>query len=183
MTCSSKQQYCTYLRAIEFEDKGAKIIWALTYIKGPEVDSWVENLLEHRIGKISWDEFIAAFRTCFSNHNPAETARNYIDQIQQGMRSADMYMLAFMLKADKTGYNNTALINTFKKGLSTPISHLIHSHLGLPKTIEGWYNSAIRAESQINKEKKTASRATLVFTAWRGVQTSPTPVARPAPAF
>jgi len=149
----------TSLRSSDFTNEQGKVIWATTFLKGPDVDSWVDDLLEHRISGMTFSQFLDEFRQRFGDHDPAETARQAIDSLEQGLSSVDRYVAAFMSHATKTGYNDIALVSSFKRGLSQPVSHLIHGHLGLPTTLKAWYDAAIWAERQIQQENHWVAAA------------------------
>jgi hypothetical protein len=58
------------------------------------------------------------------------------------------YITAFRTQARKTGFNSTALVNIFKRGLKEKILTRIYGMVTLPDTLEGWYRAAIRYDRQ-----------------------------------
>jgi hypothetical protein len=57
--------------------------------------------------------------------------------------TADEYIAAFQVLADRTGYNEAALIDFFQCGLTTPLAKSIYTCSGGPPTdLQGWKDTA-----------------------------------------
>ena len=71
-----------------------------------------------------------------------------MDQLKQGVLSAEDFVAKFRELAPKTGYNDAAHIEKFEKGLNSALVDKIYALADMPKTLSGCILAA-RAQTRI----------------------------------
>jgi Retrotransposon gag protein len=106
----------------------AHITTALSLIRGPKVDDWVDeqlNDLEQKIcttprsDKTLWTEFEAAFTSAFMDTAKKEDAYQKLKHLKMKDKLVNDYITAFNSLAMKAGWelDNAGTIDTFHSGL------------------------------------------------------------------
>ncbi len=112
-----------------FESLIRRIVIALTFIKGPQVDGWVEGILEgleqlHSINnniKYTYLNFLSRFESQFADSTKQEVAQASLDRLAFHFPNIDQYISDFKMLACKARYTirSRELMNMFLKGLHT----------------------------------------------------------------
>jgi len=100
-------------REAEFPTEGAKIAFALSYVKGENVTSWVDwmfSLINERSREAprTIDQFFQYLNAFFGDPDEKSTAKMKLDKLYQSGKVQD-YVLAFQGLAWKTGYSDGEL--------------------------------------------------------------------------
>ncbi len=91
-----------------------------------------------------WEEFKENLSSVFGDSDPTAMAKHKMTVIKQGTRTAEEYCIEFRDLSFRTGYNDNAHIEFFKKGLHQEILKQIYRLLDLPTSLDDWYKFAIR---------------------------------------
>lgn len=127
---------------------------ALSFMRGGTAQRWAERQLdihEQRIQGVrllTWIAFEEAVKRDFGQQDVAVTARNKMELLSQGSMTTSEYVIAFEEVQHDTGYDETALIHYFKKGLPRALSDKIFGGDNLPTTLVGWKEKAKRLDMQ-----------------------------------
>uniref|UniRef100_A0A0W0GFQ9 Retrotransposon gag domain-containing protein n=2 Tax=Moniliophthora roreri TaxID=221103 RepID=A0A0W0GFQ9_MONRR len=106
-----------------------------------------------KAAKETWSTFKNRFRKHWQPVDVAGDAQMRIRDLQMKER-ADNYVNQFRLLASQTGYDDIALITFFKEGLVPSLQDKIMLRPeGPPKTIDKWYEIAIRYNNQYRGEE------------------------------
>ena len=99
----------------------------LTFIKGPQVDGWVEGILEglkqlHPIAdniKYTYINFLVCFEAQFADSTKQEIAQASLDRLTFCFPNVDQYISNFKMLARKAQYTigSQELMNILLKGL------------------------------------------------------------------
>ncbi len=112
-----------------FESPIRRIAIALTFIKGPQVDGWVEGILEgleqlhpvHDNIEYTYTNFLSRFESQFADSTKQEVAQASLDRLAFHFPNIDQYISDFEMLARKARYTigSRELMNMFLKGLHT----------------------------------------------------------------
>ncbi len=112
-----------------FESPIRRIAIALTFIKGPQVDGWVEGILEgleqlhpiHDNIEYAYTNFLSRFESQFTDSTKQEVAQASLDCLAFHFPNIDQYISNFKMLARKARYTigSRELMNMFLKGLHT----------------------------------------------------------------
>ena len=102
----------TNLRVPGFESPIRRIAITLTFIKGPQVDGWVEGILEglDQLDPIrdnveyTYNNFLRRFETNFMDSTRQETAQASLDCLKFHFPDIDQYISTFKTLARKAQY-------------------------------------------------------------------------------
>ena len=110
-----------------FESPIQRIAIALTFIKGPQVDGWVEGILEvleqlHPINdniEYTYLNFLTRFKSQFADSTKQEVAQASLDRLVFHFPNIDQYISDFEMLSRKVKYTigSRELMNMFLKGL------------------------------------------------------------------
>jgi len=116
------------LRVPGFESPIRRIAIALTFIKGPQVDGWVEGILEglDQLDLIrdnieyTYNNFLRQFETNFMDSTRQETAQASLDRLKFHFPDIDQYISTFETLARKAQYTigSRETANLFLKGFA-----------------------------------------------------------------
>ncbi len=111
-----------------FESPIRQIAIALTFIKGPQVDRWVEGILKglkqlyliDNNVEYTYLNFLARFEAQFADSTKQEVAQASLNQLTFHFPSIDQYISNFEMLAQKVRYTigSRELMNMFLKGLN-----------------------------------------------------------------
>jgi len=112
-----------------FESPIRHVAIVLTFIKGPQVDGWVEGILEgleqlHPINdniEYTYLNFLSQFESQFVDSTKQEVAQASLDWLAFHFPNIDQYISDFEMLARKARYTirSQELMNMFLKGLHT----------------------------------------------------------------
>jgi len=130
-----------------FESPIRRIAIALTFIKGPQVDGWVEGILEgleqlHLINdnvEYTYLNFLSQFESQFMDSTKQEVAQASLDCLTFRFPQIDQYISDFEMLACKAKYTivSRELMNMFLKGLNAFL-HIVKRIID--KSPQDYYN-------------------------------------------
>jgi hypothetical protein len=115
-----------YFTRVRIEADEEKIATALALIKGEDASVWAETQLEaiqdgDETALTSWLTFSTEFKGHFGDSTPAETAVRKLKGLYMGTKTAEQYNTLFNNLKAATKWNNAALIDRYKTGLTDSI--------------------------------------------------------------
>jgi hypothetical protein len=113
----------------EFATEQAKILWALSYMKGGRASDFTHTILEYKRTKgrdyyPTWLAFHAALVAKFCPKNEATTAllRLESERYYQGKRTVEEYLDEFETLVNRSGYqDDLGIVMKFRRGLNREI--------------------------------------------------------------
>jgi Retrotransposon gag protein len=154
----------------------ARIATALSLIRGPKVDDWVDEQLKELEQKVRttprsdetlWTEFEAAFTSAFTNTAKKEDAYQKLKHLKMKDELVDDYITAFNSLAAKAGWelSNAGTIDAFRSRLQPGTLNAIMNRDVWPDTMPQWQQAA-----QDEMHKYLAKKAILSFRPLMGNQ-------------
>jgi hypothetical protein len=130
-----------------------KIFYTLSFMKGRTASAFREIILEEVNTAVvfpyaSWKQFESRLKAAFEPIDPEVTAHQKIQALQQGNGTVEEYILLFNEQANKTGYNEVALIEQLKLGMNGQLVDKIHMMNPMPTTLEEWKKMAVILDRQ-----------------------------------
>jgi hypothetical protein len=134
-----------------------RVLTALSYIRGENVDDWVESQdlgLEAKTTRTAnplryddealWTEFITDFETTWSDTAAKETADNQLQKLRMKDREIDTYIATFECLIKAAGWDDASggTIRQFKHGLTQEVYKRILYRENMPTTMVEWKESA-----------------------------------------
>ncbi len=124
-----------------FESPIRQVALALTLIKGPRVDQWVQNMttwlrsldpINDNVPRV-WDYFTTTFKQQFNDSTRTQRSRQQLEKLRFKFPDIDQYITDFKDLANLSGYTvgNDETINLFLKGFKHA-RDLLHRILALP---------------------------------------------------
>lgn len=178
------RQLTLYFRAKadDFRHDDDKILFALSYMKGGTAGPWADfkiaELERNDETFVDWDDFKTQFQANFADPAPESTARNKMDRIKQGVRSADEFVAEFRELATQTGYNDAAHVEKFEKGLNAGLVDKIYALPEMPVTLLEWYHWAMKLDRQWRQREARKKATPSTFNPQQSLNPKPLP---PAP--
>jgi Retrotransposon gag protein len=131
----------------------AQVAMALSLIRGPKVDDWVDeqlNNLEVKIcmtpqsDKTLWTDFETVFTDAFTDTAKKEDAYQKLKHLKMKDELVDDYITMFNSLTVKAGWelNNEGTINTFHSGLHPGTLNAIMNQDVWPKSMAQWQQAA-----------------------------------------
>jgi Retrotransposon gag protein/Zinc knuckle len=154
----------------------AHVATALSLIRGPKVDDWVDEQLKELEQKVRttsrsdetlWTDFEAAFTTAFTDTAKKEDAYQKLKHLKMKDELVNDYITAFNSLAAKAGWelNNAGTIDAFRSGLRPGTLNAIMNWDVWPDSMPQWQQAA-RDEMR----KYLAKKAILSFRPQMGNQ-------------
>jgi Retrotransposon gag protein/Zinc knuckle len=131
----------------------AHVATALSLIRGPKVDDWVDEQLKDLELKVHttpwsdetlWTEFEATFTSAFTDTAKKEDAYQKLKHLKMKDELVDDYITAFNSLAVKAGWelNNAGTIDAFRSGLRPGMLNAIMNWDVWPETMAQWQQAA-----------------------------------------
>jgi len=143
-----------------FESPIQRIVIALTFIKGPQVDGWVEGILEgleqlHPINnniKYTYLNFLSRFESQFTDSTKQEVAQASLDQLTFHFPTIDQYISDFEMLSQKAKYtiSSRELMNMFLKGFHN-FPHIVERIIN--KSLTNYYDLKEKAISVVKNQQ------------------------------
>jgi Retrotransposon gag protein len=131
----------------------ARVATALSLIRGPKVDDWVDEQLKELEQKVRttprsdetlWTDFEVAFTTTFTDTAKKEDAYQKLKHLKMKDELVDDYITAFNSLAAKAGWelSNAGTIDAFRSGLRPGTLNAIMNRDTWPDTMPQWQQAA-----------------------------------------
>ena len=179
----------TYIRDAsaknQIADDGERIDICLSYIRGNEVDVWVQNYTEEHFDEdieewaVTWRTFKQDLQARFVDSNTARKAQIAIEKLRQGTDTAEDFFQKFETLLTQAGYKkeDAYVVRLLEINVNERIIDQIYSsQFGLPNDYAEW-KAAITKIDQLWKRREESRR--LAGHAKSGTA-QPTPQAQPA---
>lgn len=121
-----------------------QIAFVLAHLRGETTLAWALG----EQGKLvagthgTWVEFVERFRVTWGDADATRMAGIKMQSLKM-TATADEYISAFQVLAERTGYNDAALIDFFQRGLTTLLAKSIYTRPGGPPVdLQGWKDAA-----------------------------------------
>ena len=148
-----------------------RVLTALTYIRGPLINDWVEQQEKKLIDRtdttkcghvqesdeVLWNEFETAFLAAWTDTSKKQNAYDQLMRLTMNGWDVDTYIATFDRLTLAAGWdsNSEGTIAKFREGLSKGIHSKALDRDNIPRTIEEW-KAAARTEVARAKEKYNA---------------------------
>ena len=138
------------LNADIFNSDKKKILFVLSYMTEGTAEAWKEVFMDEKNGTYgTFLTFITELKNTFSAADTEGEARAQLRQLRQGKDTADEYIAQFRILAGRAKLTDSKqLIEYFIEGINTGILQKIFGQNPLPATINDWYTSATKFDSQ-----------------------------------
>ncbi len=143
-----------------FESLIRHITIALTFIKGPQVDGWVEGILEglkqlHPINdniEYTYLNFLSCFESQFADSTKQEVAQASLDRLTFHFPTIDQYITDFEMLAQRAKYtiSSRELMNMFLKGFHN-FPHIVERIID--KSPTNYYNLKEKAINVVKNQQ------------------------------
>src|SRR5882724_6157649 len=126
-----------------FADERMKILYALSFMHGGIAQVWAENetnvILSYTSTFSTLTELLSRIERTFGDPDRERTAHAQLHALKMtvGM-TADEYTARFEMLADRIGFNNAALEDTFIQGLPQSILFKVYLQASLPSGLDNW---------------------------------------------
>jgi len=159
---------CSLFLSLNNYTDQSKITLTLSYMKKGSALAWAEQkLAEYSTGQpnanpvvppwaITWPNFLTELRASFGDVSREQTARLHLPNLQQ-THSVDEYNVDFMGLYPLTGFNESAGIEIYKKGLKNHILRRIMNEATPPTNFAGWRTRASHYD-RVDKEIRETER-------------------------
>jgi hypothetical protein len=144
-----------------------RVLTALSYIKGPMVEDWVnaqdEELEQHtdntKLGsvrennKILWSEFEASFKAAWTNTTKVQSAYSQLMNLKMKDLDIDTYNAIFARLANTARWEADAkgTIDRYRSGLQEAIQRRVINRDKMPESMNEWQTAARREVAKIKE--------------------------------
>jgi hypothetical protein len=139
-------------RRAAFPDDQAKILFALSYMRGGTAGPWadlkVDEIVDGRPPYATYNEFRTAFSARFGDPHEAANAATQLKTLRQDKMTADELIAKFQELAPLTGYNSIVLMDLFDEALNAKLRERIYNSEVIPTTLDAWYAKASLLDNQ-----------------------------------
>jgi hypothetical protein len=148
-----------------------RVLTALSYIKGPMVEDWVnaqDEELERRTDntkpgsvresdEILWQEFEAAFKGAWTDTTKVQSAYSQLMNLKMKDLDVDTYNATFARLANAAGWEPDAkgTIDRYRSGLREAIQRRVINRDKMPESMDEWQTAA-RKEVQRSKSLQSS---------------------------
>ncbi|EEB89564.1 hypothetical protein MPER_12321 [Moniliophthora perniciosa FA553] len=129
-----------------------KILYTLSYMNGGTAETWKNNALDEIFDEekdedeeeLTFQIFEKKFRERFEPFDKVATAQRKMEtlRMKRDEGGADEYVNKFRELANKTEFDDAALIVYFRRGLPENLARRVMSHNPRPTTIDNWMDLA-----------------------------------------
>jgi len=142
-----------YFTRVCINNDPEKIATALALIKGETAGMWADTQLEaiqesSANALMTWSTFCIGFKDQFADSSPKQMAVKKMKVLYMGLKTADQYNTLFNSFKGATGWNEEALIDQYRKGLTNFLRAKIYNCETLLKTLKGWQEKVDRLNHQ-----------------------------------
>jgi len=162
-----------------------KITYAFQCMEGAParyVSVFINQQLEDTEGILtSYDTFLKTIDRVFGDQQNTEEAEHNLNHLRQGHSSLSEYIVKFRELSARTTWNESALLSTFKEGLSYSIKNVLAIQWHRLTTIEDTISAASQAAQNLRLQDRFRPRHA-PQTNYQAPRRSPTPVAVSGPS-
>lgn len=142
-----------YFARVGITSDAEKVGMAIALIKGEPASTWADTQLEliqkeDEKALTTWRRFAEVFLAQFGDPNPEMTAQLKIHKLYQGSSSVEEYNAKFNALKTATKFNEEALKDAYRRGLSTGILHSLTIAEAMPRSLVEWQERASRLDRQ-----------------------------------
>ena len=131
----------------KFKLPRAKIVYALSYMKGGSAHSWATNILKEKKDLWpTWEEFEDTVWKRFEMGNQKVEAQNVMGGLRQGGRPVEEFFDAFETHKPYSGLNDEACVNILHHALDCHLIESIYNQNKVPTTYHDWKDLAIHKD-------------------------------------
>jgi hypothetical protein len=144
-----------------FINKAEMVAYALTFIKGPQVDDWAYDMADQLSIKVEgnpvtgdplthaegdqalWDWFVRSFRDAFTDSTRKQDAYSRLTKMELNMDKVDTSITLFKCLIREAGWGPDAegTIKLFQDILPVGLHRTIRQRETLPATLKEWYDA------------------------------------------
>jgi hypothetical protein len=144
-----------------FMNKAEMVAYALTFIRGPQVDDWAYDMADQLSIKVEgnpvmedppthaegdqalWDWFAQSFRDAFTDSTRKQDAYSCLTKMELNMDKVDMSITLFKRLIREAGWGPDAegTIKLFQDILPVRLHRTIRQQETLPATLDEWYDA------------------------------------------
>ena len=173
------RQCRTYFLTFPTMNDESKILFALSYLKGPIAGRWADRQHDAIQGGeaealTEWEGeggFVEVFKDVFGDPDRQATARHRLALIKQGTKTAEQFIIDFEILEADANLGDGALIEHFKKALQRRLVERIYSLETLPTELREWKDYARRFDRHQRQ-----------YLEWEAQTRLSMPIVRPRPA-
>jgi len=140
-----------------------RVIFALSFIRGPNIEDWVDAQLQKLKTKVScqlnpvgrdkevlWTDFETAFKGAYTNTTQKQSAYLALQGMKMQGQNLDSFIATFKNLAKKAGYgeNDEATVDMFVKRLNQPLLDRILDRDTEPTTLAEWIDAARKEQKK-----------------------------------
>ena len=115
-----------------------------------EALAWFRDVLERKADLLmDYSQFVREFRAFFDDPNAQRHAADALGRLKQLKGSCLTYATKFRRLAHETGFNNGALVNFFRKGLSEEIKDRLANALEEPEELEDLISLCVKIDQRL----------------------------------
>jgi hypothetical protein len=154
------------INADSYTDNTKKVAFMLALMNGGTAKTWKEaylhDILNTKKGAFpTTEDFVKDLKKAFLPGDPEGDARAKIRQLKQGKGSVDEYNAQFRILAGQSGIKEyRALKDYYMQGLNTGILSKIFFNVKQPETMEEWYTTSSKLDSNHQRLLEIKGRTT-----------------------
>ena len=135
----------------------SRISWVLSYVQGGVVEIWKDNILDE-ISKETLtvnteEELFTKIQQEFGEFDEESRKVDELRVLEQEGKTVDEYVQEFRRAARGSGYEERALVEEFKKGLSRAIRRRLAEAEMPPTTIVQWQERAVQLDRNMRQSR------------------------------
>ncbi|KZT08307.1 uncharacterized protein LAESUDRAFT_757554 [Laetiporus sulphureus 93-53] len=144
------------MKPSEFEDEQSKIRWAMSYIRGPQIDHWKASLLERMMGGppvyATLQDFIADFKKMYYPANPELEGQRMLRSMQQRYKPWEEFEAEWEHWVKVSGYKDEQLLlQLLRTAMRKELCDRVWSSEGISRDVNSyslWKQVAARLDLQ-----------------------------------
>jgi Retrotransposon gag protein len=119
-----------------------------------EALSWFRDVVQNKVYLLDdYSQFILDFTALFDDPNAKRHACTSLKRLRQGRGSVLAYSAKFRRLASETGYNEDALLDIFRFGLSEDIKDILSTSLNEPSGLDDFIKFGVRIDQRLYDRK------------------------------
>jgi len=163
-----------------------KITYALSLICSVLAQEWAGLKLDQRTAIAngepnavepfsSWMDFAYQLEEHFGDLNKEETVQRKLQEIKQGGRSSEDFVMDFQTYQMQTSYDEKVLTSIFKQSMNWSILQTIYGFQCIPSTLKDWQDTAITVDRRRREYQMFVGNSNLQQRPYTGSNRNPPP--------